>query len=163
MKNKELYALTLVKFPYTFTNEQREMLAESLSLEKFEDFLHEVQVDDFYYAKPRIYSKNNSNKNIAHYILTEKCLSVFPLEGKYTLATLYFDIDEYYISFYIASEDKIISNQFSYEKFIEIINLEKREKFDINHIIIPELSKDQIFDVINKITEGEELNVENSM
>ena len=146
------YILTLALFPFNLSQEQREKFSSSNNLVDFENLLHDKQNIDCYYAKPSILENNETGKLAGFYALTEDCNSIFPIAGNEYLNLDIPTVDESFIRFFIASENRIVDGMFDYDKFIKHFSNTDVQKFDATHIIIPPLTKTQIDEIISKIS-----------
>lgn len=146
-KNGGVYMITTANYPYAFSTAMRERFMQATSLDEFENFIHNVQCKDVYYAKPNLFE--NKDGIIAVYTLTEECVSVFPTDGANSLVKLTFgvDIDYAMVRFYIMSEDRVIPHNFDYQDFMKIITDRYDEYFDFEHIIIPSLDKEELTEI----------------
>lgn len=77
------FALQGVKWPLYFEREMQQTLAAlppNAAQEAFDTYLHQKQVGDYYYAKPRFYSKNNADDGgvLGNYSITEGVHSIIP-------------------------------------------------------------------------------------
>ena len=154
--NKNTYILTLAMFPYALSDEERNTFSVATSLDEFEKRLHEVQLQDVYYAMPNLYHEENRDINIAVYTLTEDCRSAFPLDGCSSLITLKLNtqIDVPWVRFYIYSENRLIDGHFEYKHFIEFVKERSQEYLDKEHIIIPALNKEEITAMADHLKES---------
>lgn len=154
--NRDSWIITMAMFPYTFSDAERNAFSKAATLDEFEKKLHEVQLQDVYYAKPNLYHERNKGINMAVYTLTEDCRSAFPLDGSNSLITIHLDanIDEACVRFYILSEDKMIDGHFNYAKFIELAKDKSQEYLDKEHIIIPPLSKEELTEMADYLKEN---------
>ena len=59
--------------------EKREYYKTCPDLDDFEETIHELQAEDFYYAKPSLMKNKNDGKVLAVYTLTDECASIFPI------------------------------------------------------------------------------------
>jgi len=147
---------TLAKFPYTFSNEQREHFLKAENADEYEQLIHDVQNRDIYYAKPRLVSDNETNAIFAFYALTDQTESIFPIDGTTVLLSTLNEtptINEVFIRFVLYSEQRAIEGKYNYEKFIKYISKHPDiTSYDDAHIIIPPLSKEEIFELIESIS-----------
>lgn len=107
------------------------------SLNKLENYFHNIQSLDVYYAAPRVYKMNN--KLIGIYTIGPNIPSIVPTEPYIVLNRIQ-GIEEWYV---MLKEGKIIT----YDNFINHISI--KEYYDINHIITT-LSDDEIDLLLNK-------------
>ncbi len=143
--NKEYTAkmLTLAKWPITLPEELVEEFAACEDLDEFEDFIHDKQDMDVYYGKPRLYENKNGGI-LAVYTLTEECESIFPTKADGFLNLDGIKVTDGVIQFYIYSEDRVVDGLFDYEKFVEYVLENGAEYYDPDHILVPEMTKDEI-------------------
>lgn len=151
--NKEYksYILTLAMWPIYLKKEQVELFSVCLDLKEFEQILHDVQCMDVYYAKPRL-MQNKEGKIGAFYTLTEECESIFPVKADILINLNNIKIDDAFISFYIYSENRMRDGIFSYEKFIKYMLDKGANYFDEEHIYIPSLIKQEIENIVERIS-----------
>ncbi|MBN1468870.1 MAG: DUF4299 family protein [Fusobacteriaceae bacterium] len=153
-ESKDEYIIyTAAMWPLTISNKEKEFFLNSSPLKEFEIFLNSKQNIDCYYSKPTIYKNQINDKYIANYTLTDECLSIFPIDGKFFLNfnLLNLNIDEFTIQFFIFSEKKVIDGFYDYKKFIAEIMKNDFQYFDSTHIIIPPLSKNYLLSILDKI------------
>ena len=145
--------LTLALFPWFMDNEKRQEYISCKNLDDFEETLHRLQAEDLYYAKPSLMHNKVDDKNYACYVLTANCASIFPIKATEFLNLDQIKIEDGLIQFFIFEEKKMLDGIYQYDKFIEYMNKYGVEKFDNQHIIIPDtFSKDEILKMINEIT-----------
>lgn len=101
-------------------------------------------MSDYYFANARLYEKNG--EILCMYVLTEDCLSVFPIDGLYNIEN---NVDKIFIKFFNFSKKTMIEDEYDYKEFINCVK-DKCDLYDDNNIII-RLSLDQIYEIINKI------------
>lgn len=105
------------------------------SLIKFEDFLHDIQAIDVYYAAPNVYKING--KLIGIYAIGPNIPSVVPNEP-YIVLNQIENIDEWYVMF---KEGKTV-------KYIDFFAKCKNKKYyDANHVIVS-LSDEEMNDLL---------------
>ncbi len=142
--NSSPSSLQLAMNNYNFTTED---LNSIKSLEEFSKFINEVQKNKYYYANPRMYLKNN--ETIALYVLTEECVSIFPLKGDSSLA-IDRPLDKILISFYFFEKGSLYEKLYDYNTFINVVK-ENCVLYDRLHIVIPSLSQQQILSIVNEL------------
>lgn len=153
--NENDWIITTAMFPYTFSNNERNYFSKATSLDGFEKRLHEIQLEDVYYAKPNLLHEQNRDINIAVYTLTENCRSVVPIDGSSSLITIKLNtqIDDAWIRFYILSEEKLLEGYYHFQSFIEIME-EDNQYFDKGHIIIEPMNKEDMLRIANFLKEN---------
>lgn len=105
------------------------------SLIKFEDFLHDIQAIDVYYAAPNVYKING--KLVGIYAIGPNIPSVVPNEP-YIVLNQIENIDEWYVMF---KEGKTV-------KYIDFFAKCKNKKYyDANHVIVS-LSDEEMNDLL---------------
>ncbi|MDO4283208.1 MAG: DUF4299 family protein [Clostridia bacterium] len=107
------------------------------SMEKFEEFLHEKQNLDVYYATPRVYKKEE--KMFGIYVIGANIPSVVP-NKPYIVLNQIEGIKEWYV---MLKDNHIVK----YDDFINAIT--KSQYYDANHMIIC-LSENEIDDIISQ-------------
>lgn len=140
-------------WPLTISGAHKELFLQSSTLKDFEEFLHSKQNINCYYAKPTLYNNLTNGKSIANYVLTEECLSIFPINGRTFLNFNLVDvtIDEFTITFFMYSEKEMLNEIYDYDKFIGEVMKNSFEYFDSDHIIIPPLTKSYIVSILDRI------------
>ena len=114
-------------------------LSKEQAVQYFESYLHEKQKEDYYYAKPMIYQKENG-KCFAKYVLTEGVPSIFPL--KYYLPFRYNqnllnDIEEWSVAIVENNNNNLeLAADIPFEDFYKLLDVKNFAKFDATHIII---------------------------
>lgn len=139
------------KWPVFLTDEDVKRFAVCDKLEEFEEYVHEKQAMDVYYAKPRLLRNSQNNKIGAFYVLTEECESVFTVSADEFINQDGIQIDEGFIQFYIYSEDRMVDGLFDYEKFMKYLLEHGVEYFDASHVLVPSLTKDVINEMVRAI------------
>lgn len=138
---------TLVKFPYTFSDEDREKFKNAKDLTEYEELLHKIQDVDIYYAKPILRQKPGGDV-LSCYSVSNNCTSVFPVDGKNVLCRYNQDSKHTIITFFILEEMKIVGGMYGYNDFINYMLDKGVEYFDDTHIKV-DLSVQDIYDVTN--------------
>lgn len=138
---------TLVKFPYTFSDEDREKFKNAKDLTEYEELLHKIQDVDIYYAKPILRQKPGGDV-LSCYSISNNCTSVFPIDGKNVLCRYNQDSKHTIITFFILEEMKIVGGMYGYNDFINYMLDKGVEYFDDTHIKV-DLSVQDIYDVTN--------------
>ena len=149
-KEYESYIFTLAMWPWVLTKEQVKTFANCTDLKEFEQTMHDMQWMDVYYAKPRLYKRNE--KIGAYYVLTEECESIFPVKADSFINLDQLEIEEGFIQFYIFSEDRMVEGLFDYDKFMACMLERGAKLFDAEHVMIPSLTKLEIEEIIAKIS-----------
>lgn len=140
--------LTLAKIPWYLDADKREQYKYCTSLDDFEETIHELQKCDVYYAKPSLYRNQNDGKILAYYTLTNDCESCFPINPESFINLDNIKIDEAFIRFYFYEEDKILDDFYPYARFIDFVKEKGAVKFDAEHLRIPDISKEEIYEFI---------------
>lgn len=144
--------LTLAKYPWFLENEYREAYKACMNLDDFENRIHALQDNDYYYAKPSLMKNNNDNKVYAFYALTSNCASIFPTKANSFINMSNVKVDEGRVQFFIFEEKKMMDGIYSYDKFVEYLMNNGATKFDASHILIPgNVSKEEIIKIIESI------------
>lgn len=139
----------LACFPYTFSDEQRNLFKNATDLKEYEDLLHNVQSRDSYYAKLTLRKFPTNDGILACYVFTSDCESIFPIKGNIFLHRDKFEISDSYINFFIG-EAKLIDGIYKYDEFIEYV-LDKGVKyFDKEHVII-KMSGDEVIEMLESL------------
>ena len=138
---------TLVKFPYTFSDEDREKFKNAKDLTEYEELLHKIQDVDIYYAKPILRQKPGGDV-LSCYSVSNNCTSVFPIDGKNVLCRYNQDSKHTIITFFILEEMKIVGGMYDYNDFINYMIDKGVEYFDDDHIKV-DLSSQDIYDITN--------------
>lgn len=152
-KEKILHT-SLAKYPYCPTAEEREKFATDEGLDYFEQVIHDAQNRESYYPNPDIYQDKNKNINTLIYTLPNKFESIFPTDGRTTLAAIDTTIDVVLIDFLIYEETRLLDGVYSYEGFMEIIKQRQYEYFDQIHIIIPGFTKEELEEIAKELEEN---------
>lgn len=141
--NKEYqnYILTLARWPYTITEDKVSEWENCTELFDFEQTLHNLQSMDVYYAKPKLLQKSDTNEIGAFYALTEECESVFPIRADGFLNLGDLKVAEGFVQFVLYSEQRVMDGLFPYERFMEEIQGRGVRQFDVDHVLIPPMSK----------------------
>lgn len=105
------------------------------NLFKFEDFLHDLQKIDVYYAAPKVYKVNDSLIGI--YMIGPNIPSVVPNEP-YVVLNQIENIEEWYVAL---EKNKMVK----YEDFFK--QCQNKEYYDANHVILT-ISDNEINDLI---------------
>lgn len=112
----------------------------------FFQWLHDRQTIDAYYGIPQLYQ--NRDRIVSMYVLTEKTRSIFPTNPEEQLKLInlvnqneIFN-DEELLSLYSITEEKVIGT-IPYHRFLEFF-LDKCERFDDRHILINEVSLEEM-------------------
>ena len=138
---------TLVKFPYTFSDEDREKFKNAKDLTEYEELLHKIQDVDIYYAKPILRQKPGGDV-LSCYSVSNNCTSVFPIDGKNVLCRYNQDSKHTIITFFILEEMKIVGGMYDYNDFINYMLDKGVEYFDDTHIKV-DLSVQDIYYITN--------------
>lgn len=146
-KNEEYNSLIFTLALWPIVLEDVGLFSTCKNLEEFEKYIHGKQAIDVYYAKPKLYKKNEAEV-AAVYVLTEECESVFPIKADGFINLSDVKIDKGFIQFYIFSENRMIENLYDYDTFIQCMLVKGMEKFDGTHILIPSLTKNEIMSII---------------
>lgn len=143
--NKEYvsYILTLACWPLELSDEMVQTFASCTDLCEFEQILHMKQSMDVYYAKPRLYRKENG-EIFANYVITEDCESIFPIKADAYFCTTKMEISEGTVCYYILSEERMLDGTYNYDEFIKYVMSKGAEYYDKSHIIVPAMSKEQM-------------------
>lgn len=151
--NKEYksYILSLALWPYTLPEEKVLLWENCTDLSDFEQTLHDLQSLDVYYAKPRLFQKNDTKEIGAFYALTEECASVFPIRADGFLNLDGLKIDEGFVQFVIYSEQRTLEGLYPYERFIEELTKQGIKQFDGDHVLIPPMSKEELERLAEKL------------
>ena len=145
------WVMTLAMWPLFVDEDMAKELSRPGKVQAFEDYLHEKQKLDAYYAKPRFYLNKVNDSKIASYTLTEECLSIFPTDFNCFIDANNpqepFTADEGIIYFFIYSEKRNIEGVFRYEKFVEYALAHGATQYDATHILVPEYNKQQMQEI----------------
>ncbi|MBO4695660.1 MAG: DUF4299 family protein [Lachnospiraceae bacterium] len=142
--------LTLAMFPWYMDEEKREQYKECSTLIDFEKTVHELQVQDIYYAKPTLLRRNEDGQIAAVYTLTTGCESCFPVRPESFINLSGLKIDAAFIRFFIFEEKRAVDSFFPYSEFIEFIKEKGAVKFDAERIKVQPLSKEDVAEFIGK-------------
>lgn len=148
------YLLTLARFPWDISLEDKAALLSCNSLSYLEAKIHELQSTDVYYAKPRLYLNTTDKKLFGIYTYTEECLSVFPTDPNDFLYVDKISEPERYrievpcIRFFIYSENKTLDGLYAYKDFVAYCKLNGAVPFDASHIKVPEYTKTEIMNMV---------------
>lgn len=145
------WILTLAKWPFFADDEMIEEMSQPGKAQRFAEILHEKQNIDAYYAKPHFYRNSVDNSTLAGYTYTEECTSIFPTDFNCFIdannPTQPFKADKGMISFFIFSEKRTLDGIYDYDKFIKYVMEHGATKYDANHILLPEYTKEQILEI----------------
>lgn len=117
----------------------------------FEEWLHQKQALDAYYAKPHFFDENG--QIVGRYIITENTLSIFPLKGQVPFGTVNTNTNEplrcdnYQMYLYSISKDEMIGN-LPYEDFFQYINQNRVSRYDAGHVLIAPLRLAELKDAL---------------
>lgn len=139
----------LACFPYTFSDEQRNLFKNATDLKEYEDLLHNVQSRDSYYAKPTLRKFPTNDGILACYVFTSDCESIFPIKGNIFLHRNKFEISDSCINFFIG-EAKLIDGIYKYDEFIEYVLDKGVEYFDKDHIIV-NMSDEEVLEMVESL------------
>src|SRR5699024_4291250 len=137
----------LACFPYTFSDEQRNLFKNATDLKEYEDLLHNVQNRDSYYAKPTLRQFPGNDGILACYVFTSNCESIFPIKGDVFLNLDEIEISDSYVNFFLREETRLIDGIYKYDDFIQYVLNKGAEYFDANHIII-KMSKNEVIEML---------------
>lgn len=140
----------LARFPYTFSDEQRNLFKNATDLKEYEDLLHKVQNRDCYYAKPTLRKFPGNDEILACYVFTSNCESIFPIKGDIFLNRDEFEISDSYINFFLREETRLIERIYKYDDFIQYVLNKEPEYFDEDHIII-KMYKDEMLEMVESL------------
>jgi len=121
------------------------------SSDALKKYLHDLQSQDLYYAKPIIFCDNNDYRGI--YIITEECDSVLPLDFKTSLdiINLFMDepiiLDKWIVGLYSITNDKI-AGYVDFDSFKNFLEFDKLKKYDAETIILDGLSNAEIEQIV---------------
>lgn len=110
---------------------------------KFGLFMNELQSMDVYYAKPKIYQKDD-NSYFGVYVLTEGIPSVLPDEAKLLINENNIEVSTWNIGLVLDGE---LEGFIPYSDFLK--NIRKDSRYDSEHFIIT-IDKDKIKKLISK-------------
>lgn len=152
-KDYSKYILTMAMWPISLPKWEVEAYKQATDLCQFEQYLHDKQNMDVYYAKPSIMRNKADGRILAFYTLTEGCESIFPVKADTFLPMKLEDIkiDDGRIRFYLFSENRARDEVCPYDKFIEYLREHGAMEYDEEHFIVPSMSKFQIDDMITSI------------
>ena len=128
---KDKYKITYlfgVCNPICFGKDELEKVGDQI--DKLGAFMHELQVQDLYYAKPRVYARNDDTL-FGMYVLTEGVKSIFPDEAKLFMANEKLKVTDWYVSFVI---DNNVAGTIFYQDFLE--NVKKNQRYDAEHFVL---------------------------
>lgn len=152
-KEYQEYVLTLALFPWFMPPQKKEQYLSCATLFDLEQTLHDLQKADVYYANPTLMKNKATQKIAAIYTLTEDCQSIFPINAAGFLNLSEVQIDEGLIRFFIYSEKRMVDGVFPYSEFVNYMMKEKGAKlFDTQHMIVPNVSKKEIEEMIEAIS-----------
>lgn len=145
------YIFPLALWPYTLTEDKVTAWRVCTDLSDFEQTIHELQTQDVYYARPRLFQNNDTKEINAFYALTEECSSVFPVHADGFLNLDQIEITEGFVQFVLYSEKRMLDGTFSYDRFIEELKEYDVRRFDATHILIPPLNKENLENLAAKL------------
>jgi len=108
----------------------------------FEEYLHKKQNQDLYYAKPRIYQRNDQTL-FGCFTLSEDVDSIFPYEPALPIMSDDLDVKDWYIGIISFDEEARLEGNIAFHTLNEVLDLSLFPKFDESHFIIT-LNKQQI-------------------
>lgn len=97
---------------------------------KFGILMNSLQTMDAYYAKSKVYQRNNGTY-FGVYVLTADCTSILPLKPKLLMNENNIDINDWNIGFVI---DEKLEGFISYDEFLK--NTKKDAEYDSEHFVI---------------------------
>lgn len=104
---------------------------------------------DCYYANARLYDADGVI--LCMYVLTEQCLSVFPIDG---LKGIDHHVDKLFIKFFTVTEDTIYDEQYDYNEFINYVK-EFSQPYSDDCLLIPPLDMEEIKNIRRHIKKVE--------
>ncbi|MFV0396254.1 MAG: DUF4299 family protein [Coprobacillaceae bacterium] len=137
--------------PISIDQEVADMLLEKKDLKVLGEYLHTLQKQDVYYARPSFYQGEKGIFGI--YTLTEDCDSVFPIEPMIPFGMKdpqtggKLEVNHWYLGVYSISEEKILG-QIDYFKFVEYVKLEEQSKYDARTNILKGLDIKHLKDML---------------
>ncbi len=100
-------------------------------LDRFADYLHEVQAEDYFYAAPLLYQNNETGKIMGAYVVSPDVSSVLP--NKPTIFNPEIKVDEWFLVFFLENED-IFETMIPYDVFLLLAD--KNDLYDEGHFMI---------------------------
>lgn len=135
-------------WPLSMGEAEAKKFAESDTMKTFNDWLHEKQSVDAYYAKPSFFIQDDDSV-VGRYVLTEGTVSIFPIKGYVPFGTVdnrtnkAVECDRFMTSLYSTSESSVIGI-LEYNDFIQALSQEKVHRYDESNILIDALPLDEM-------------------
>lgn len=101
----------------------------------FEEYLHEKQNQDLYYAKARVY-KINDERLVGFFTLSEGVDSIFPDEPALPIMSDDLDISDWYIGIVSFDGEPHLEGNIAFNTLKEVLDLSSLPRFDESHFII---------------------------
>lgn len=99
-------------------------------IDKFAELMNKLQSMDVYYAKPKVYQRND-NTYFGVYVLTENVPSVLPTEPKLLMANTDLKVNDWNIGFVANNK---LEGFISYSDFLD--SVKRTEDYDSEHFIV---------------------------
>ena len=159
--NGEHKSLTLFSamFPIVLGDDEAKKFAEAESLEEFEQYLHEKQSIDAYYANPRIYYADRTC--LGAYVLSEDVRSIFPLKPTVPFGMTDSstgrtpEVGKWKLFMFSHTENATI-DIIDYENWYKAVPKEKVSRFDGGNILIEKLTLEEMKAVAEKNKKDDE-------
>lgn len=150
-KNAEGYGVEIfpcVMWPLECDTAMLAEFGENKDMEGFATYLHKHQALDLFYAAPRFYEFGDTNTYLASYAITATVDSIIPIKPEVPFFARHIECNQFVVVL-VSIEQQNAVGRISYEDFAKAIEIEKLEKFDEGHVIMPELSEKQILEIAN--------------
>lgn len=141
--------LPCVMWPIECDTRMLAEFGETKDMEGFALYLHKHQALDLFYAAPRFYEVGDTKKYLASYVITATCDSIIPMKPEVPFYARSLECNQF-IVILVSIEKQEAVGRISYEDFMKAIEIEKLEKFDEGHVIMPELSEERILEIVNQ-------------
>jgi len=126
-------------------------------IESFSNFFHDIQYLDAYSAKQRFFKDKDTDEIFGLYTLTQETRTILPfkpaVEFKYTNSVKDDDVKSWKMSFCIIDGDENNPDSYHnvgmtlYSDFISHLPKDKYRFIDASHILVEELSQDEILEL----------------
>lgn len=145
----EIEILPSVMWPLECDTAMLAEFGENKDMEGFAKYLHEHQALDLFYAAPRFYEVGDTETYLASYAITATVDSIIPMKPEVPFFASNLECNQFVVVL-VSIEQQRAVGRISYEDFAKAIEIEKLEKFDEGHVIMPELSEERILEIINQ-------------
>ncbi len=149
------YCLPCALYPIYLDIEMMNEISLFNSLTYFKELLHEIQSQDYYFAKPMVYQKNDTGELFVRYAITEDTRTILPIKPflPYDLINLEKEvgpITDFGVLLVSTTENKAMG-EVPYTVFAEYIGIEQLAKQDARHKKYAGITLVEIKDILSKV------------